>query len=209
MDINEDYILSHITPEDPYLHQLYRATHLHLLRPGMASGHLQGSFLHMLTALIQPENVLEIGTFSGYATLSIASALPPKGRILTYEINDEQELFTRPWFENSPYSQQIEFVIGDALELLPQRKETFQMAYIDGNKRHYCAYFKTVFPMMSPGGLLIFDNTLWYGRAADPTFQDQQTQGIRQFNDLVAQDPRIETVILPLRDGLTLLRKKP
>lgn len=203
----EDYILSHITPEDPYLHNLYRATNLHLLRPRMASGHLQGLLLRTLTALKRPERVLEIGTFSGYATLCIASALPESGRIVTFEINDEQEDFTRPWFDGSPYAGKIEFVIGDVNDLLPCRTETFQMAYIDGNKRDYCAYYDLVLPRMDKGGLLLFDNTLWNGRVADEAHTDAQTQGIRRFNDMVAADERVETLILPLRDGLTLLRK--
>lgn len=203
----EDYILSHITPEDPYLHHLYRATNLHLLRPRMASGHLQGLLLRTLTALVRPECVLEIGTFSGYATLCIASALSESGRIVTFEINDEQEEFTRPWFDGSPYAEKIEFVIGDVLDLLPCRTETFQMAYIDGNKRDYCAYYDLVLPRMDKGGLLLFDNTLWNGRVADDAHADAQTQGIRRFNDRVVADDRVETLILPLRDGLTLLRK--
>lgn len=204
----DDYILDHITPEDEYLHRLYRATNLRLLRPNMLSGHLQGSLLRMLTALINPQSVLEIGTFSGYATLCIAAALPPKGRILTFEINDEQEVFTRPWFEGSPHAEKIEFVIGDALTILPQRDDTFQMAFIDGNKRDYTAYYDLVLPRITTGGLLIFDNTLWSGNVIDPAHRDAQTEGIRTFNDRVACDPRVETLILPIRDGLTLLRKK-
>ncbi len=203
----DDYILSHITPEDKYLHSLYRATNLRLLRPRMASGHVQGSFLRMLTALVRPQHVLEIGTFSGYATLCIAAALPEEGKILTYEINDEQEDFTRPWLEGSPYAEKIEMQVGDALVLLPQRHETFQMAFIDGNKRQYVEYFEMILPRMSTGGLLVFDNTLWNGHVAEGDHHDAQTEGIRRFNDLVARDSRVETVILPLRDGLTLMRK--
>lgn len=203
-----DYVLSHTTPQHDYLRRLERAAHLHLLRPAMQSGHLQGSLLRMLTALIRPQRVLEIGTFSGYATLSIASALPTGGRIVTFEVNDEQEEFTRPWLEGSPWADKVEFVIGDALELLPQRTETYQMAFIDGNKRDYAAYYDLVLPRIDAGGLLIFDNTLWSGRAADPSYHDAQTLGIRAFNDRAATDPRVETLILPLRDGLTLLRKK-
>ncbi len=207
MSATDDYILAHSSPEDEYLHRLWRATHLHLLRPNMASGHIQGSLLRLLTSLAQPKHILEVGTFSGYATLCMAAALPPDGSILTYEINDEQEAFTRPWLEGSPYAEKIEFVIGDVLELLPQRDDTFQMAFVDGNKRHYSDYYDLILPRISKGGLLIFDNTLWSGRAADPSFNDAQTQGIRLFNDRVAHDPQVETLILPIRDGLTLLRK--
>ncbi|MBQ7056724.1 MAG: class I SAM-dependent methyltransferase, partial [Bacteroidaceae bacterium] len=121
----DDYILRHITPEDPYLHDLYRATNLELLRPRMASGHLQGSLLRMLVSIAQPKHILEVGTFSGYATLCMAAALPEGGKITTFEINDEQEEFTRPWFERSPYADRIEFVIGDVLDILPTRTDTF------------------------------------------------------------------------------------
>lgn len=207
MDTIENYILSHITPEDDYLHQLYRATNLKLLRPRMASGHIQGSLLRMLTALIKPEYVLEIGTFSGYSTLCIASALNLGSKIITYEINDEQEEFTRPWFENSPYANKIEFIIGDAVKLLPKSSKTFQMAFIDGNKRDYQTYYELIFPKMSLGSIIIFDNTLWNNRVADSSHNDAQTQGVRAFNDLVAADRRVESLIIPMRDGLTLLRK--
>lgn len=207
MDTIENYILSHITPEDDYLHQLYRATNLKLLRPRMASGHIQGSLLRMLTALIKPEYVLEIGTFSGYSTLCIASALNLGSKIITYEINDEQEEFTRPWFENSPYANKIEFIIGDAVKLLPKSSKTFQMAFIDGNKRDYQTYYELIFPKMSLGSLIIFDNTLWNNRVADNSHNDAQTQSVRAFNDLVAADRRVESLIIPMRDGLTLLRK--
>ena len=207
MDTIENYILSHITPEDDYLHQLYRATNLKLLRPRMASGHIQGSLLRMLTALIKPEYVLEIGTFSGYSTLCIASALNLGSKIITYEINDEQEEFTRPWFENSHYANKIEFIIGDAVKLLPKSSKTFQMAFIDGNKRDYQTYYELIFPKMSLGSLIIFDNTLWNNRVADSSHNDAQTQSVRAFNDLVAADRRVESLIIPMRDGLTLLRK--
>ena len=207
MDTIENYILSHITPEDDYLHQLYRATNLKLLRPRMASGHIQGSLLRMLTALNKPEYVLEIGTFSGYSTLCIASALNLGSKIITYEINDEQEEFTRPWFENSPYANKIEFIIGDAVKLLPKSSKTFQMAFIDGNKRDYQTYYELIFPKMSLGSLIIFDNTLWNNRVADSSHNDAQTQSVRAFNDLVAADRRVESLIIPMRDGLTLLRK--
>lgn len=204
----DDYILRHITPEDPYLHDLYRATNLELLRPRMASGHLQGSLLRMLVSIAQPKHILEVGTFSGYATLCMAAALPEGGKITTFEINDEQEEFTRPWLERSPYADRIEFVIGDVLDILPTRTDTFDMAYIDGNKRQYIDYYDLILPRMSSGALFIADNTLWNGRVSDPTHHDAQTQAIRNFNDRVANDPEVETVILPIRDGLTLVRKK-
>lgn len=203
----DDYILSHITPEDPLLHDLYRATHLQLLRPRMASGHLQGSLLRMLVKLSGARRLLEIGTYSGYATLCMAQGMPPDGFLHTFEINDEQEAFTQPWFDRSPYAAQIKMHIGDVLELLPALDLRFDFAFIDGNKRQYVDYYELVLPRLAPGGLLVADNTLWDGRVADETYRDAQTLGIRAFNDLVAHDSRVETVLLPLRDGLTLVRK--
>lgn len=207
MEAIENYILSHISPEDEYLHQLYRATNLHLLRPRMASGHIQGSLLKMLTALLQPKNVLEIGTFSGYSSLCIASALREESKLYTFEINDEQEDFTRKWIDNSPYKNRIEFVIGDVLQLLPKYEISFQMAFIDGNKREYKQYYDIIFPKIELGGLIIFDNTLWSGRVVDEQYKDSQTNSIRTFNDFIATERRVESVIIPIRDGLTLLRK--
>lgn len=205
----DSYLLSHITPEHPYLHALYRATHLHLLRPRMASGHLQGQLLKMLMQLTGAREVLEIGTYSGYSALALASGMPAGTRVTTFEINDEQEEFTRPWLEGSPFPARVEMHIGNIFELLPPMQITFDAAFIDANKRDYVDYFNLVFPMLRPGGLLIADNTLWDGHVADPAYErDPQTAGIRAFNDLVATRPDAETVILPIRDGLTLVQKK-
>ncbi len=202
----DDYILSHITPEDDYLHRLYRATQTQLLRPRMASGHLQGQLLRMLTRLIQPRCVLEIGTYSGYSALCMAAGMTAGSKIVTFEINDEQEDFTRPWFEQSPYAASIEMIIGNVLDVLPTRPDTFDMAFIDGDKRQYPAYYALVKQRMNPGGWIIADNTLWDGHVVDESRQDAQTQGIRAFNDLVAADADAEKIILPLRDGLTIIR---
>ncbi len=205
----DEYILDHITPEDDYLHRLWRDTHLRLLYPRMASGHLQGNLLRMLAQMIQPRRALEIGTYSGYSALSLAAGMPEDSRLFTFEINDEQEDFTRPWFENSPYASRIEFIIGNVFDLLPELGETFDLAFIDADKRQYCEYFELVMPHLRPGGFILADNTLWDGHVIDPNYEkDPQTAAIRRFNDLVARDSRVETVILPLRDGLTLLRKK-
>ena len=155
----EDYVLAHISPEDDYLYRLYRATNTHLLRPRMASGHLQGLILRMLTRLIAPREVLEIGTYSGYSALCMASAMAPGTVVRTYEINDEQEDFTRPWLEGSPYAARIEFVIGDVLQLLPGSGLQFDMAFIDGNKRQYVDYYELVLAHLRPGGYILADNT--------------------------------------------------
>lgn len=205
----EDYILAHIDPEGPYLEQLYRATHVKLLRPRMASGHLQGRMLKMFVQMIQPKQVIEIGTYSGYSALCMAEGLPEGACLHTFEINDEQEDFTRPWLENSPYADSIRFYIGDALELVPQLNLTFDLAFMDGNKRHYLAYYEMLLNYLRPGGFIIADNTLWDGHVvekASPT--DTQTLGVQQFNDFVATDSRVEKVILPIRDGLTIIRKR-
>lgn len=206
----DDYLLSHIDPEPPYLHALYRATHLQLLYPRMASGHLQGRLLKMLVQMIRPQRVLEIGTYSGYSALCMAEGLPEGGHILTFEINDEQEDFTRPWFENSPYADRIDFRIGNALAEVPRLRQTFDLVYIDADKRKYVDYYEMVLPCLASGGYIIADNTLWDGHVFEehPRPSDLQTLGIQRFNDLVARDSRVEKVILPLRDGLTLIRKK-
>lgn len=209
-ETTDDYILAHITPEDDYLHRLWRATHTQLLYPRMASGHLQGCLLTMLTRLIAPRCVLEIGTFSGYSALCMAKGMAPGGVVHTFEVNDEQEEFTRPWLEGSPYPACVEMHIGDVLELLPAMDLTFDMAFIDGNKRQYCDYYELVMSRLRPGGYILADNTLWDGHVADPAYDhDAQTLGIRRFNDRVAEDGRVEKVILPLRDGLTLIRRIP
>ncbi|MDE7377781.1 MAG: class I SAM-dependent methyltransferase [Paraprevotella sp.] len=205
----ENYILRHIEPESDYLKALYRATHIKLLRPRMASGHLQGRMLKMFVRMIQPREVLEIGTYSGYSALCLAEALPDNAMLHTFEINDEQEDFTRPWLEQSPYADKIRFYIGDALKLVPGMDVQFDLAFIDGDKRRYTDYYEMVMEKLKPGGYILADNTLWDGHVVEQPYPtDAQTAGIMHFNDRVATDGRVETVILPLRDGLTVIRKK-
>lgn len=205
----EEYILQHIDAESDYLQALYRDTHVRLLRPRMASGHLQGRLLAMLARMIRPRRILEIGTYSGYSALCLAEGLPEGGVLHTFEINDEQEDFTRPWLEGSPYGDKIIFYIGDALEQVPQLGLLFDLAFIDGDKRNYLAYYEMTLAHLSPGGYILADNTLWDGHVLEqPHATDLQTIGIKEFNDFVARDSRVEKVILPLRDGLTIIRKK-
>lgn len=204
----DEYILGHIDPEGAYLTALYRDTHLKLLYPRMASGHLQGRMLKMFVKMIRPKQVLEIGTYSGYSALCMAEGLLEGATIHTIEINDEQEEFTRPWLEGSPWAEKIKFYIGDALQLVPQLGLTFDLAFIDGDKRKYVDYYEMLLPRLHPGGYLLADNTLWDGHVVEEQVHDAQTMGIKAFNDLVAADERVEKVILPLRDGLTLIRKK-
>lgn len=208
-DLLNQYILQHIDAESDYLHRLYRDTQIKLLYPRMASGHLQGRLLKMFVQMIQPKNILEIGTYSGYSGLCLAEGLPEDGHLYTIEINDEQEDFTRPWFQNSPFASKIHFLIGNALQIIPTLDVTFDMAFIDGDKRCYVEYYELVLQHLRPGGYLLADNTLWDGHVVDSKYDhDAQTLGIRQFNDHVAADSRVEKVILPLRDGLSIIRKK-
>ena len=204
----EDYVLAHSEPEPEYLYGLWRATNIHTIHGRMASGHLQGRLLKMLVRMIQPRRILEIGTFSGYSAISMAEGLPEGGRLYTFEINDEMEDFTRAWIEGSSVADKIEFIIGDALIEAPWLGITFDMAFIDGDKRHYRDYYEMVLSILRPGGFIIADNTLWDGHVVDHAYDhDHQTQGIIDFNGYVARDARVEQVILPLRDGLTLMRK--
>ncbi|HXK75740.1 MAG TPA: class I SAM-dependent methyltransferase [Bacteroidaceae bacterium] len=204
----EEYILAHIDGESDYLKALYRDTHVKLLRPRMASGHLQGRMLHLFVEMIRPQRILEIGTYSGYSALCLAEGLPKDGLLHTIEINDEQEDFTRPWLENSPWSNQIKMHIGNAINIIPSLNETFDLAFIDGDKRIYLDYYHLVMKYLRVGGYIIADNTLWDGHVLEkPHPTDKQTQGIIAFNDYIAKDPRVEKVIIPLRDGLTIIRK--
>ena len=204
----EQYILQHIDAEDEYLYRLYRATNIYLLHGRMASGHLQGQVLKMLVSMLQPKNVLEVGTFSGYSAISMAMGLPAGGKIYTFEINDEQEEFTRPWIEQSPVAEKIVFAIGDAATEAPKLGIEFDLVFIDGDKRTYLETYEALLPLVRKGGFILADNTLWDGHVTDDAYlNDAQTKGIRRFNDFIAQDERIEKVILPLRDGLTLMRK--
>lgn len=204
----ESYILSHIDPEGDYLHRLYRATNIHTIHGRMASGHLQGRLLKMLVTMIRPRNILEVGTFSGYSAICMAEGLEEGGKVWTFEINDEQEDFTRPWIEGSPVSDKIKFIIGDAITMAPSLGVVFDIAFVDGDKRTYVETYEMAMSVLRRGGYIIADNTLWDGHVTDHAYdRDSQTAGIRRFNDHVAADPRVEKVILPLRDGLTIIRK--
>lgn len=209
MNIDE-YILQHIDPEPEHLYKLYRATNIELLHGRMASGHLQGRLLKMLVQMIRPKNILEIGTFAGYSAICMAEGLEEGGKVYTFEINDEQEDFTRPWIESSEVADKIEFIIGDAIEEAPKLGVEFDMAFVDGDKRTYVETYEMVMKLMRPGGFILADNTLWDEHVIDPQYaKDAQTKGILKFNDHVMNDPRVEKVILPLRDGITLIRKAP
>ena len=206
----DEYILQHIDAEGDYLHALWRDTQLRLSYGQMASGHLQGRVLKMLVEMAKPLKVLELGTFSGYATLCMAEGLPEGAELHTFEVFDENEDFLQKWLGGSAYKDKITLHIGDALQLVPQMKERWDFAYIDADKREYVAYYEMLLPLMNPGGFIVADNTLWYGHVLEEARDsDMQTKGVQTFNDLVAADSRVEKVILPLRDGLTVIRVIP
>lgn len=205
----EKYILEHIDPEDAVLRELDRYTHIHTLRPRMISGHLQGSILKMICRMIQPQLVLEIGAFTGYSAISMLKGMPTTGHLHTIEVNDELESTLKSFFIKAAVENQLTLHIGKALEIIPTLPNDFDLVFIDGDKREYPQYYEAAFNKLKTGGFIIADNILWGGKVAEPNMPDDAyTKGIMDFNQLVAQDERVEKVILPLRDGLTLIRKK-
>ena len=206
-NILDEYVLNHSDAEPEYLYRLWRATNVHMLHGRMASGHLQGRLLKMLVKMVNPQNIIEVGTFSGYSALCMAEGLGEQGHLYTFEINDEQEPFTRKWIEDSPWADKITFIIGDAATEAKKIGKSFDFAFMDGDKRTYVDTYESLLPLMNKGAFILADNTLWDGHVTDADYdKDQQTVGIRRFNDYVAADNRVEKVLLPLRDGLTIIR---
>ena len=212
-----EYIEQHSSPESDALRKITRSTHLELINPRMLSGHVQGRVLSMISQMIQPKRILELGTFTGYSALCLAEGLTENGKLLSIEHNDELEDMIRRNLALSPLGEKIELVIGDAkeeLRRLGERREAkdtvlFDLAFIDADKKEYSDYLDLVLPLMRPGGWILADNTLWDGHIIDPAYdKDKQTLALRAFNDKVAADNRLEKVILPLRDGLTIIRVK-
>ncbi len=207
VSILDEYVLSHIDAEPEYLHRLWRATNVHMLHGRMASGHLQGRLLKMFVKMVNPQNIIEVGTFSGYSALCMAEGLSGDGHLYTFEINDEQEPFTRKWIEESPWADRITFIIGDAASEAKKIGKRFDLAFLDGDKRTYVETYEALLPLMNKGGFILADNTLWDGHVTEAEYDnDRQTVGIRRFNDYITSDNRVEKVILPLRDGLTIIR---
>lgn len=205
----ESYILSHIDEESDLLKQLNRDAHVNLLKPRMLSGHLQGKMLQLFCRMIQPKYILEIGTYTAYATLCMAEGAIDDAEIHTIEVNDELEDFILKYLHQTKLKDKIHLHIGDAMEIIPQLDCTFDLVFIDANKRHYIEYYNLIFDKVRHGGLIIADNTLWDGHVLEvPKPSDKQTIGIQKFNDMLAKDERVEKVILPVRDGLTLIWKK-
>ena len=205
----DKYILNHIDAEDEILKELDRETHLNVLGARMISGHLQGQVLTMLSKMIQPECILEIGTFTGYSAICLAKGLGEGGKLITIEIDDELENIAKKYFVKAGLQHQIVQRIGPALEIIPTLNETFDLVFIDAHKTEYPAYYEAVFDKVKTGGIIMADNTLWSGKVVEiPAEDDLQTRGIIEFNNIIKNDKRVEKVILPLRDGMTVIRKK-
>lgn len=202
----EEYITAHSEQESEVLAALRRATHLNVMRPRMLSGNIQGQLLKMFCRMIGAKRVLEIGTYTGYAAISLAEGLDEDGMVYTIDINDEIEDIAREYIGKSGLEGRIRFLLGDARDLIPDLAETFDLVFIDADKRQYPEYYRLIFDKLKPGGMIVADDVLWEGKVL--TDKDAQTRGIMAFNDLVAGDERVEKLILPVRHGLMLIRKK-
>lgn len=204
----DQYILNHISPEDDFLNELDRETHLKVLRSRMLSGHLQGQILSMISCMIRPKCILEIGTFTGYSALCLAKGLAEGGQLHTIEIDDELESIARKYFRKSGMDDRIFQHIGDAQNIIPTIEKSFDLVFIDADKREYCDYYQLVFDRVPVGGFILADNILWDGKVVDPeAASEEQTRGILDFNDLVQADSRVRNVILPVRDGIMMVQK--
>lgn len=205
----EEYILNHIDEEPAYLAAINRNTWVRQMNPRMCSGHLQGRVLSMIARMIQPQQILEVGTFTGYSALCFAEALPENGCVDTIEMDDELEDFIRDNFRNSPYENKINLYIGDALAIIPSLEKMYDLVFLDAEKSQYTRYYDAVLPKVKNGGYILADNTIWDGKVTGNVLSnDLKTREIIRFNDLIKADSRVEKVILPLRDGLTIIRKK-
>ena len=205
----DKYILNHIEHEDEVLKELERETHLNVLSARMISGHLQGQVLTMFSKMIQPKYILEIGTFTGYSAICLAKGLQETGKLITIEINDELENLAKKYIGKTGLNNKIEQRIGSALKIIPTLKESFDLVFIDADKGEYVAYYQSVFDKVRNGGYIIADNTLWSGKVLEKiAATDEKTKGVIEFNTLVKNDNRVEKIILPLRDGMTIIRKK-
>jgi caffeoyl-CoA O-methyltransferase len=204
----EKYILDHSTHEDPLLEDLYRQTHIRFVNPNMVSGHTQGKFLEFISKMINPFTILEIGTFTGYSAICLAKGLKSDGKLITIESNDELSVFAATYFQKAGLSEVIEQVTGNALEIIPSLDCLFDLVFIDGDKREYVDYYKVTIDKVRPGGIIIADNVLWAGKTLDKNTRDPQAGGIIEFNKMITKQTDVENLILPVRDGLMLIRKK-
>jgi caffeoyl-CoA O-methyltransferase len=204
----DQYLLDHTTPEDPVLEDLYRQTHIRFVNPNMASGHLQGKLLELISRMIRPENILEIGTFTGYSAICLAKGLKPGGRLITIELNDELTAFSHSYFLRAGLEAKITQLTGNALDLIPGVDLLFDLVFIDADKREYIDYYRLIINKVKPGGFILADNVLWGGQVLEKGTSDQQARGIIDFNEMIRKETVIENVIIPIRDGLMLIRKK-
>ena len=204
----QQYIEDHTEHEWDLLKQINRETHLHVLKPRMLSGHLQGRVLSMLSHMIRPESVLEIGTYTGYASLCLAEGLAEEGKLITIDNNAELSIRTKAYFAKSDYSKKIDMKVGEAMAIIPTLKIKWDLVFIDADKENYSNYFELVIDKVNPGGYLIADNVLWSGKVSDSSKKDKDTEAIRSFNQLVHKDERVQNVLFPIRDGLMILRKR-
>lgn len=204
----EKYILDHTKVEDSLLAELNRETNLKVIQPRMLSGHLQGKFLEMISCMINPKTILEIGTYTGYSAICLAKGLSVDGILHTIEVNPELKLFSERYFERSGLKYKIQQHTGNALDIIPQMDEVFDLVFIDADKENYLNYYKLVFDKVKNGGFILADNALWDGKVVDAhDSQDNETKGIVEFNNFVQQDRRVENMLLPLRDGIMIVRK--
>ena len=215
MDLLERYIHEHTEAEEALLHELDCITHQRMVAPRMLSGHLQGKLLMMITRMMQPKHVLEIGTFTGYSALSIASGLDADAQLDTIEVDDELESLAQSFFDRSEHGHKIKLHIGSALDIAPSLGHSFDLVFMDGDKREYPDYYRMLMgdngtkPLVHSGTIIIADNILWSGKVVEPIVaRDRHTQALIEFNRMVLDDPRVENVIVPIRDGLNLIRVK-
>lgn len=202
----EEYLEAHTTAPDAVLQELYRHTYLHEMNPRMMSGPVQGKFLQLLCQILKPQRVLEIGTYTGYAAICIARGLPEDGRLITIEANKEYEDTLRHYFDKAQVSEKIELILGDAKTVIPTLNETFDFIFLDADKMSYPSYYNLVMEKVRPGGLILADNVLWDGKVLNAQTKERDTQALIAFNDMVQNDPRVENVLLPIRDGLMMTR---
>ena len=204
----DEYIFDHLGAENHVLSELYRHTHLKVLHPGMISGHEQGRLLSMISHLAQPDVILEIGTYTGYSAICLAEGLRTGGHLHTIEVDDEITETAMAFFEKAGISEKITLHVGDALEIIPKLDLVFDLVFIDAAKKQYLDYYHAVFDKVKPGGYILVDNILWYGKVVDTQAQDETTVKLREFNDFVRNDARVERAIIQNRDGMFVLRKK-
>lgn len=204
----EQYAGTHTSPESELLARINRETHLEVLQPRMLSGHLQGRVLSLLSNLLQPKRILEIGTYTGYSALCLAEGLPVDGKLITLDVNEELQARVQSYFNDSAYKNQIEYHIGDAMELIPTLHELWDLVFIDADKKNYLNYYELVIERMNPGGIILADNILWSGKVIDPAATDRETEMLRRYNEVIHADDRVENILLPIRDGIMVARKK-